>query len=581
MTTLNVSADDFLLDPLAYPGSAAGRSVLLIDDICHDLCPRPGRRLGQARVQLADRTTDSLNAALLEANAAPVDRRTLVVSIGSNSSLAVMRRKFSKGRVSTTFPVVKGNLGGITVGHSAHVSNPGYLAAAPFAAEGQVSEVYASLLDDEQLQCLDATEPNYARRLLTAGRQFTLQLDAGDGPDEGAERPSQFYLFTSVHGLLARPGHSPLVLRTQSDLFDLLAAEWPTFAALFAGMEPRTVAHKLAHDRALRDHVRETLRSEGWSRDGGIPGAVAARRPGPLRYGRTESAWSKIEPSGLICVPSTDRIDRRGEQCVVLHTEDANALEIRTHAAISAGWARDRPAAVARVITSDAHPRGAAGVDQVLRNALGVELHERVDVSPARVRPTPVADLLIARPHYSMLRVQTADLATVEQDVALVSPLAMSILGLESGDEVVVEGPPDSGGEVTQVRLKAHPAPEETIDRRVALSGAGLTTRFPSVRAALGVHPDLPWMFVDSSARTRLGLGAHKLAPVRIRASRGYQLAREIRELLLVLVLAFVGLASVVESDSILLMVLVLVLSAALVVLRHRLKYRLETRGGR
>ena len=177
--------------------------------------------------------------------------------------------------------------------------------------------------------------------------------------------------------------------------------------------------------------------------------------------------------------------------------------------------------------------------------------------------------------HLDTAALETADLATVEQDVALMSPLAMSILGLESGDEVVVEGPPRADAGVRQVRLKAHLATDETIERRLKLSGGGLTTRFPSVRTALGVHPDLAWVFLDSTARSRLGLGRHRLAAVRVRASRRYQLAREVRELLLLLVLAFVGVASVIESRFVLLGVLVVLLAAALVVVRHRLRHRL------
>ncbi len=262
MTTLDIATDDFWASPLAYPGSAPGRSVLLIDGVCLELHPRAGCHLGRAEVSRGDGTTVSLDAALLEAGAAPVDQRTLVVSIGSNSSLPVLHRKFAAARVSMTFAVLKGTLGGIGVGHSAHVSLPGYIAAAPFALDGGHSEVYASLLDAEQLRCLDRSEPNYERRLLTRGG-FDLRVDHDEHPEE-------FHLYVSRHGVIARPGDAPVPLAQQAVLLGMLVSECAPFGSLFAGMEPEAVAHKLATVAPLRDEVRRMLADQGWCRRSGI-----------------------------------------------------------------------------------------------------------------------------------------------------------------------------------------------------------------------------------------------------------------------------------------------------------------------
>ena len=244
MVTLDVSADDFLAAPLGYPGTAPGRSVLVIDGTCLDLDPRRGRGWGQADVRRADGTLGSLDETLVDGGVAPVDRRTPVVSIGSNASLAVLRRKLAAGRVSTTFPVLETTVSGVAVGHSAHVSTPGYIPAAPFARAGARTTAYASLLDDDQLRCLDATEPNYTRLVR-------------DG----------YHLYASAHGVIAPPGRAPLAFGTQAAVYRRLAAECRPLASIFGGLEPESVACRLSRDAALRDDVRQALADEGWSRD--------------------------------------------------------------------------------------------------------------------------------------------------------------------------------------------------------------------------------------------------------------------------------------------------------------------------
>ena len=98
-----------------------------------------------------------------DAGAAPLAERTLVVAVGSNASPDVMRCKFARAGVDATVPFVRVRLGGIAVGHSAHVSLAGYVAAAPYHAPGATATFTASLLDDDQLECLDETERTYTR----------------------------------------------------------------------------------------------------------------------------------------------------------------------------------------------------------------------------------------------------------------------------------------------------------------------------------------------------------------------------------------------------------------------------------
>jgi hypothetical protein len=214
-------------------------------------------------------------------------------------------------------------------------------------------------------------------------------------------------------------------------------------------------------------------------------------------------------------------------------------------------------------------------VDQVLRNALGTEVWEHVRLTKVKVGSTPISDLILFRPHFVMARVQAADLATVEQNVGLVSPLTLGILGIQDGDAVIVQGAPDAEGNVEDVRLRVHVAPDDMLDLRKEVSGGSLSTRFPSARDALGVFPDLPCIFLDSASRARLGLGRTKLSAVRIRASRSFQLNREFRELLLVLILAFLGFATLVKSTAALAALFGFLLLVVGGVIRSRLRRRL------
>jgi hypothetical protein len=243
-------------------------------------------------------------------------------------------------------------------------------------------------------------------------------------------------------------------------------------------------------------------------------------------------------------------------------------------------------AAVSAVVTPDgAHIRVLVAVqrdpgiephelatDQVARNALGLELTERATLQPARVHRNTFADAALGAPTYVTCRVQPADLPTVERHACLVDTLTLSLLGISSGDEVVVEGFPDDADLAVSTRkVRAHEAPDTVLERRSELSGGTFESRFPSSRDALGVYPDLPWIFLDSATRTALHVRGN-LGTVRIRASRRYQLLRELRESFLLALLALVGLAQVIRSPAVLvgLTLAVLALSAIAAVMRLR-----------
>lgn len=231
--------------PLDYPGPRAPSAGLLVDD---------------RYVRVADGDTDAFDAVLARRGAAPVAARTAVVAVGSNASPSVLRRKFAAGAGggaggALVVPFVVARVRDLGVGHSAHVSVAGFVAAAPVAAPGTATDLVVSLLDDDQLRILDRTEPNYTRR-----------------PVPGAEGPC--WVYDSHWGVIAPPAEAPIPLGTQADLLARLRAGWAPYAGAVGGAtEAAAVLGRFAASEPLRRRVRALLASTGWARESGLAGA--------------------------------------------------------------------------------------------------------------------------------------------------------------------------------------------------------------------------------------------------------------------------------------------------------------------
>lgn len=169
--------------------------------------------------------TNDLDRNLVAGGGPPLDDRHEVIAVGSNASPAVMHRKLLH---AATRPIAMtiGRHDGIAVGHSAHVSMPGYIAAAPYRC-ARCSRAFVSVhVDDDQLEALDATEPNYRR------------VAVGDA-----------WIYASHWGVLALQG-SPIGLRPQSDLHATLADGDQRFADAMSAVPAGHVTATLAHDGA-------------------------------------------------------------------------------------------------------------------------------------------------------------------------------------------------------------------------------------------------------------------------------------------------------------------------------------------
>lgn len=584
---LDLTDDNFGEEPWSYPGRRLPYSAVLFQGTLRKLHCGKNRRIGQSRVSQPDGfSAAALNKFLLEANAASINQRTMVVAVGSNASPVVMHNKFKDKNVSTTIPFIIGSLEGIAVTHSAHVSEKGYIAATPYVAPGAATDVVVAMLDQDQLKWLDKTEPNYQRTAFSSNN-FRLTLDEG-------EMPTTYSIYLSDWEALAGPDGRCIPFTTQEAIFDDVLARSPTLRELVGGPDPRTAMERLAKDDALRLKTRELFKAERLQTSCGFDDIRAATSQ---RYECIASDWSSPHcESSLRSVPSGDNFRRMGEQCIVVNSTDHQSLlGGATHAAVRTCEEPTVTPALVRVIDSESLNSGTdeartvevgtVEVDQIVRYALGLEIQEHVEVVPARAerRPiaerllTPIVDRLLTRPQFAMLRVQTADLAIVEQGVCLMDELSMRIIGVDEGAAVVIEAAPAGGGAIRTVRLNAHGTSSDTAERRVSLSGGGLESRFPDATDALGIMPDLPWIFLDSASRSKLALDKKKLGTVRVRASRRYQIWKELREISLLVVLALIGIANVIEDPVVIVVAALFFIGCIAWSLRHRLKGKLES----
>lgn len=240
-------AVDLTAEPWRYPGPPA---------------PGPGVLLGDRFAAVADddgtpdATAARLDAVLRRAGAPGLAGRHAVMAVGSNAAPGVLAAKLRRGRADAVVPLVRGRLCDVAVGHSAHVSRAGYVAAAPYRSPGARTDVVVALLTGAQVRCLDATEPNYVRRHVAGA--------AGVTPAH-AEPCS---LYVSRRGVLSWPGHETLPLRSQARLWAGLRACGAVPDALPA--DHRALAATLAADAGWRAQVGARVLRLGLVRDAGL-----------------------------------------------------------------------------------------------------------------------------------------------------------------------------------------------------------------------------------------------------------------------------------------------------------------------
>lgn len=234
-------ATDPIAQPLTYPGRPADGSVVLVGDEVVPVRTHDG--------------PGELEALLARHGVAPLAARRVVLAVGSNAAPAQVRRKFGAAGASTVVPLLRCRVDGLDVGHSAHVSRPGYVPATPVGRVGATSGAVLLHVDDGQLPALDVTEPNYVRVPVAdvLGPGGTVRLD--DTVLDDVE------VYTSRHALVGPPG-DPWPFRDQRTTVARLLDHLPEVRAR-SGADPAAAVQAWARSAALRDLVRRSLRGAG------------------------------------------------------------------------------------------------------------------------------------------------------------------------------------------------------------------------------------------------------------------------------------------------------------------------------
>lgn len=606
------------LVPESYPGVWPERSALVTasglwelrdrDGVPFGSHPGPLTRLGLCRVAVDDdtrehvtdgaRTAPQLSRVLEGFHVVGMDARVPVLAIGSNAAPSQLRHKFREIPDALVLPSVRARVRGVALAYAGFFAGYGALPATIVPSDAAELELHVQFTDASQLANLDRTEaPHYRRVWLDATSGVRITLETGEElPGVYAYVARGGALTDSAGDVIAaamRPGDAGLSQIAVVDRLcavDMIAGVWGTDAtalratagALADGgaavlAEAGLLAAPSAFTRLADESGRASVRTYGRM----LAPALAIPQPHPGRA----TLVATVTPAG---------IERGGKSVVSISRRVHESLgspavvEVRSHALL-VGHGAAAPSAVAAVVirpdTPDAAPDHVVEIDHVLRMACGVENGEIAELRPVRLERGTAGDRVVGKPTYLTMRTTLADPASAERDVVLMSRLALDILGVGPGDYVVVEGAGTGEGDVAEgeiptVMLKAFEAPGSVEDTRQRITGGTWGARFPAAEETLGVRPDLPLAFLDFELRTRLGIAGQTLATVRVRPARLPQFWSELREMLLILAVAFLGVVVVAPWPwlQMLLIVALVVMSLWLIVqrLRRRLTHVLR-----
>lgn len=240
--------------PLTYPGIVPPASGLLVGD-CHlPLVEVFGESVGRWLVRAGGERV-GLAGLLGDLGVAGMGLRRPVVAVGSNAAPSQLRRKFFGRSGRVVIPMTVADVRGIFAGVSGHISRWGYIPAAPVSSSVGSARLFVLWLDDEQLRVIDASEPNYHRRMLPA--------DAYPVVLGGVVLPYCF-VYVSKHGCLMDEAGVPRRLVGQNELMASVLRASPALRDL-CGATPEEFVTAVANP-GIREAAFQVLHAEGWVR---------------------------------------------------------------------------------------------------------------------------------------------------------------------------------------------------------------------------------------------------------------------------------------------------------------------------
>jgi hypothetical protein len=261
---MTVSPSD---DPMAYPGKPVTEDRLLVDDWLYRLESRPNASVSDWLLEIdggpwGDKFLGKVRLAeVMDAERlAPVPVRRPVLAVGSNASPAQLRRKFRGGDL--LIPMTTTRVKGLGVAHSAHVSAAGYIPYAPFASPSTSLHSLVLWLDQDQIELLDKTEPNYIPTLID-GQLAQARLSSGSLLES-------FTVYRSRWGLLAKPGLRPVPARGQRAIYSEVCSIADIDVENLDSCDAEALGRHMSSNLALRERITESLRDRGYVSGDGL-----------------------------------------------------------------------------------------------------------------------------------------------------------------------------------------------------------------------------------------------------------------------------------------------------------------------
>ncbi|MFC3982493.1 hypothetical protein [Streptosporangium jomthongense] len=253
-TDEDLFTDDPMSQPLTYPGRIPQTSGILTGDRYVRLRAADGEPAGRWHAEV-NGTRPTLTKYLSDLGAAPLETRHQVVAVGSNGAPSQLHRKFVSHGARPVIPMTRASVTGIAPGVSAHINRNGYVPAVPIETPEKAHLLFVLWLDDEQLSVLDATEPNYHRRLLPTSR-FPIKLTSG------VDLPA-CHVYVGKHGCLVDQAGIPFRLGRQTELIRQLLAQSPSLRRL-CGDSPEEFISRVQNE-AVRESAYTLFREEGFA----------------------------------------------------------------------------------------------------------------------------------------------------------------------------------------------------------------------------------------------------------------------------------------------------------------------------
>ena len=175
-------------DPKSYPGKRPETSYLFSsDDGVIPIKMIDGKKLEDSVIN--DNTLDD---ELHNRKTIPIKDRYLIVGYGSNVNPAQLKYKFNG--INNVFPVLKGKMNNFDIVYANSFTKYGYVPATITSSPGTTVDVWANLLDENQLELMDKTE----------GRDKKYWLAKLDGELilENGEHISPVYSYVSTRGVM-------------------------------------------------------------------------------------------------------------------------------------------------------------------------------------------------------------------------------------------------------------------------------------------------------------------------------------------------------------------------------------------